>query len=569
MSSREIQLWIDERWYGALKQHLGEITLESRLQATLAEMCKEIPSEEYDRISSEIAEEDLRNQAEREANRRLAIFHIRENGSEARFAVDERIELLGAARLLRSYLQSDTKFNDGFAGRFRNREPLTLDAFNAFAAERMENTGRVTGAYAVDLDNGIFSALNIMDGWQSFTTKDVSTAAYHAFRKTAQSMDERLNILVGHLAGKELSPDEFNRLRTIRAVVFEPRKVAQIKEIGASLNALQAIVGSQIQEVTPFEDSAVLLCNLEGKVDGLPLNRALRDEDGDICDIVAGTFVIVNVSGTNYESLTEEMAKKYSDIYRIPERVDYANGKFLVSKLPIEEWEPIYLSGSRRLEAKDISMAEDIIQNDNLLEFYLEVVFDPDKVFGTHVCTDLNDDYVNVYANYNMETGQVCDDLEVYLVKGDGDEQDYKYRLTDEEKAYLLPKMEEYCQQCWGQSLNSCRKQFLSEQAEVDQLAKHIGKTVQSIVESDAPRERVCFSHKNTGAVVWLCQLDELTASGECDHSALLNATVTQINHSANYIELELEGISGQELDTFCEDYDAHQQAEQAMGPTI
>lgn len=465
MSSREIQLWIDERWYGALKQHLGETTLESRLQTALAEICKELPREEYDRISTEIAEEDLRNQAEREANRRLAIFHINENGSEARFAVDERLELLSVARMLRSYLQSDIKFNDGFAGRFRNREPLTLDAFNTFAAERMENTGRVTGAYDVDLDNGIFSALNIMDGWQSFTTKDVSTAAYHAFRKTAQSMDERLNILVGHLAGKELSPDEFNRLRTIRAVVLEPRKMAQVKEIGASLEALQAIVGGQIQEVAPFDDSAVLICNLEGKVDGLPLNRALRDTDGDICDIVAGTFIIVNGSGTNYDSLTEEMAKKYSDIYRIPERVDYANGKFLVSKLPSEEWEPIYISGGRRLEEKDISMAEDIMQNDNLLEFYLEVVFDPDKVFGTHVCTDLNDDYVNVYANYDMETGEVCDDLEVYLVKGDGDEQDYKYRLSDEEKAYLLPKMEEYCQHRLHQSLADCQQEYQVEQA--------------------------------------------------------------------------------------------------------
>ena len=33
------------------------------------------------------------------------------------------------------------------------------------------------------------------------------------------------------------------------------------------------------------------ICNEDGKLDGLPLNRALRDADGDIYDIVAGIFL--------------------------------------------------------------------------------------------------------------------------------------------------------------------------------------------------------------------------------------------------------------------------------------
>ena len=32
----------------------------------------------------------------------------------------------------------------------------------------------------------------------------------------------------------------------------------------------------------PYEDPVALVCNEEGKLEGLPLNRALRDEDGDI-----------------------------------------------------------------------------------------------------------------------------------------------------------------------------------------------------------------------------------------------------------------------------------------------
>lgn len=132
------------------------------------------------------------------------------------------------------------------------------------------------------------------------------------------------------------------------------------------------------------------------------------------------------------------------------------------------EVEPEYLSGSRKLCAEDISFAEDIIQNDNLLEFYMEVSFDADKVFGNHVTTG-NDDWLNIYANYDMEARRVCDDLDVYLVRSDAGEQNYKYCLTDEERSFLLPKMEEYCQQRWGQSLDECCADYLAEQEQAPQ----------------------------------------------------------------------------------------------------
>ena len=32
--------------------------------------------------------------------------------------------------------------------------------------------------------------------------------------------------------------------------------------------------------------------NEEGKLDGLPLNRALRDDNGEIYDVVAGSFLV-------------------------------------------------------------------------------------------------------------------------------------------------------------------------------------------------------------------------------------------------------------------------------------
>ena len=39
---------------------------------------------------------------------------------------------------------------------------------------------------------------------------------------------------------------------------------------------------SKSAAIYPYEDPVALVCNEEGKREGLPLNRALRDEDGDI-----------------------------------------------------------------------------------------------------------------------------------------------------------------------------------------------------------------------------------------------------------------------------------------------
>lgn len=60
------------------------------------------------------------------------------------------------------------------------------------------------------------------------------------------------------------------------------------------------MVGGCIEAVYPFDDPVAIVCNEEAKLEGLPLNRALRDEDGDIYDIVAGTFMVVGLTGRQF-----------------------------------------------------------------------------------------------------------------------------------------------------------------------------------------------------------------------------------------------------------------------------
>lgn len=57
----------------------------------------------------------------------------------------------------------------------------------------------------------------------------------------------------------------------------------------------------------------------EGKLNGKMPNRALKGSDGKIYDVLFGTFFICGLSGCEFDSITEEMSKKYSDLFRSPE----------------------------------------------------------------------------------------------------------------------------------------------------------------------------------------------------------------------------------------------------------
>ena len=108
---------------------------------------------------------------------------------------------------------------------------------------------------------------------------------------------------------------------TIQVVLVEPGKLARIAEVGTTLEAMQRTVGGSIEAYYPFEEQVCIVCNEEGKINGLPLNRAIRDEEThEIVDAIAGTFFICDCSGESFGSLSKEQQKRYLEKYRLPER---------------------------------------------------------------------------------------------------------------------------------------------------------------------------------------------------------------------------------------------------------
>lgn len=145
------------------------------------------------------------------------------------------------------------------------------------------------------------------------------------------------------------------------------------------------------------------------------------------------------------------------------ERTDIFNAR-LEGKELTDRDRTVFIRGNQPLPVDNLGFEEDVEQMEHLLNFYVPVYLDPDAVFGTHINTDENDDNVNLYADYDMERGCVCDTLEVYLMRADGSEVDCAYRLTPEEQAALLPKMDAYCKENLGLTLAQAREQYMAEQ---------------------------------------------------------------------------------------------------------
>ena len=328
MASKEISLWLDERWYHALERHLPEHSLPDKLNELIDDLINELPEHEYEKISREIWEEQRENELLREAQRRFAVFQIDRSGAVEHFQVERPIDFLVVAERLRLHSKSSGKelrdyFNDGIT--------ISQEQFHQSVSERLGGSKRVTGAFKIDLDQNILSTLDSSNLWKTYPIKDVCVAAYHATRRKYSSWTEKCAILDERLEGKELT------------------------------------VISEIPEVT----------------------------------------------------------------------------------------------GTRELQADEISFSDEVYEHGDGVEFYMPVDFDSKSVFGLDI---RGDEFLNLYARYDVEKGTVQDALELLVIHSDGSETEYRYPLSDEEKSIMLTKMDAYYQKVAGESLEEWRSEYLKEQ---------------------------------------------------------------------------------------------------------
>lgn len=132
----------------------------------------------------------------------------------------------------------------------------------------------------------------------------------------------------------------------INVLLVEVGKYPKMIAIDDNLEAMQSLVGGYIEEYMPFEDEVALVCNEEGKMSGLPLNRAIYSEPTEktkreMIDIIAGKFFIcyAPIESEKFESLPNELAKKYEAKFKYPEHFIRRNGNIVAVPYKLKDKE--------------------------------------------------------------------------------------------------------------------------------------------------------------------------------------------------------------------------------------
>lgn len=125
--------------------------------------------------------------------------------------------------------------------------------------------------------------------------------------------------------------------RQMTVVLLEPGQYARLETVPTDLSSMQRIVGGLIEPVYCFSDEACLICNEEGKLESLPVNRALYGADGKVADVICGTAFICGTSSDAFVSLTAEQQEQYLRQFRFPERIWLINNEITAVPVRPEE----------------------------------------------------------------------------------------------------------------------------------------------------------------------------------------------------------------------------------------
>ena len=127
---------------------------------------------------------------------------------------------------------------------------------------------------------------------------------------------------------------EMDKGKKIDVLMVEPGQYAKMVTIDNGLESLQKAVGGYIQAAYYYDDPVAVICNEEGKIEGLRPNRAIFDDNGKMVDIVAGTFLITGLGEEDFASLPKDLQEKYQQKFHSPETFLRLGEKILV--LPTE-----------------------------------------------------------------------------------------------------------------------------------------------------------------------------------------------------------------------------------------
>ncbi len=215
MNSIEISLWVSEYHLKALEEMLREqsgCSVEEKLMKAFDTLYQQyVPEVQRAQIEAQIEQEDAEEQSRLEADRRFAVYHVRENNEDFLFTNDYYHTPMLAAHRYRLYDRGELSSRpESLAGAFPESRPMSPEEFQTAAAD-IHSDSRITALLEFNLDEGWVSVCGRDNAWQTYELRDFSVAAYKAYRSDYRGEDSRREIFHAHLSGRELDGEGIGR----------------------------------------------------------------------------------------------------------------------------------------------------------------------------------------------------------------------------------------------------------------------------------------------------------------------------------------------------------------------
>lgn len=182
----------------------------------------------------------------------------------------------------------------------------------------------------------------------------------------------------------------------MKVLMIEPGKAPYEADLDGSLKSMQEAVGGGIEGTYPYENPVVLVSNRDGKDMGLPLNRAIYNEDGEMIEIMAGPFFIAGLGEESFADLPGGFMEQYKEQFKYPEKFYRLAGEIVAVKQPLPTEE----------KAQRAPVVEEPGGNDVRLDESTNLAFDLDEFFRGN-----SGAYADLYPDSHAEKERMADEL--------------------------------------------------------------------------------------------------------------------------------------------------------------
>ena len=159
-----------------------------------------------------------------------------------------------------------------------------------------------------------------------------------------------------------------------------------------NLTKMQEAVGGGIEGYYPYAEPVAIVCNDEGKINELPLNRAIYNQDGEMIEIMAGTFFIAGLGEESFADLPDHFMEQYKEQFKYPEKFYRLAGEIVAVKQPLPPEE----------KQQPAPVMEEPGGDDIRLDESMDLAFDLDEFFRQN-----SGAYADLYPDSHAEKERI------------------------------------------------------------------------------------------------------------------------------------------------------------------